>query len=104
MITMLSSQTAQKRGLINKGAALYEEKRICEAERKRRERKAYINGPSADSMKLKNKKKKKRCLLLKFQHCIYHIVDLQEFKTLPLTSMVNYQNNQNNYHDFFKHL
>ena len=35
-------QTAQGRskgrGLINKGAALYKKKRICEAERKRRER------------------------------------------------------------------
>ena len=28
------------------------EKRICEAERKRRERKAKTNGPPADSMKL----------------------------------------------------
>ena len=41
-------QTAQERskwrGLINKGAALYETKRICEAERKRRERKANTNG------------------------------------------------------------
>ena len=48
-------QTAQERskmrGLINKGAALYEKKRICEAERKRRERKANTNG-SADSMTL----------------------------------------------------
>ena len=40
------------RGLINKGAALYENKRICEAERKRRERKAKTNGPIADSMTL----------------------------------------------------
>ena len=40
------------RGLINKGAALYEEKRTCEAERKRRERKANTNGPQADSMTL----------------------------------------------------
>ena len=49
-------QTAQARskwrGLINKGAALYEKKRICEAERKHRERKANActNGPPADSM------------------------------------------------------
>ena len=37
-------QTEQERskwqGLVSKGAALYEKKRICEAERKRRERKA----------------------------------------------------------------
>ena len=49
-------QTAQERskwrGLINKGAALYEKKRICEAERKRRERKAKTNVPPADSMPL----------------------------------------------------
>ena len=46
-------QTAKWRGLINKGAALYEKKeRICEAERKRRERKANANGPPADSMTL----------------------------------------------------
>ena len=50
------AQTAQERskwrGLINKGAALYEKKRICEAERKRRERKAKTNVPPADSMTL----------------------------------------------------
>ena len=44
-------QTAQERskwrGLINKGAVLYEKKRICEAERKRIERKADTNGPPA---------------------------------------------------------
>ena len=49
-------QTAQERskwrGLINKGAALYEKKRICEAERKRRERKAKRNVPPSDSMTL----------------------------------------------------
>ena len=49
-------QTAQERskwrGLINKGAALYEKKRICEAERKRRERKAKTNVPPSDSMTL----------------------------------------------------
>ena len=38
--------------LINKGAALYEKKRICEAERKRRERKAKTNVPPSDSMTL----------------------------------------------------
>ena len=38
------------RGLINKGATLYEG--ICEAERKRRERKANANGPPADDMTL----------------------------------------------------
>ena len=49
-------QTAQERskwrGLINKGAALYEKKRICETERKQRERKAKTNVPPADSMTL----------------------------------------------------
>ena len=49
-------QTAQERskwrGLINKGAALYEKKRICEAERKRKERKAKTNVPPSDSMTL----------------------------------------------------
>ena len=47
-------QTAQKRskwrGLINKGAALYDSKKICEAERKRREHKAETNGLLADSL------------------------------------------------------
>ena len=47
-------QTAQERsqwrGLINKGAALYEKKRICAAERKGRDRKANTNGPPADAM------------------------------------------------------
>ena len=40
------------RGLINKRAALYEKKKkkICEAERKHRERNANTNGPPADSM------------------------------------------------------
>ena len=46
-------QTVQEqskwRGLINK-AAVYEGKRICEAERKCREHKAKTNGPPADSM------------------------------------------------------
>ena len=56
-IPMVSwEQTAQERskwrGLINKGAALYEKKRICEAERKRRERKAKTNVPPSDSMTL----------------------------------------------------
>ena len=49
-------QTAQERpkwrSLINKGAALYEKKRICEAERKHRERRAKTNGPPADSTTL----------------------------------------------------
>ena len=49
-------QTAQERskwrGLIYKRAALYEKMRICEAERKRRERNANTNGPPADSMTL----------------------------------------------------
>ena len=47
-------QTAKEqskwRGLINKGAAVYEKKRICEDERKYRERKAKINGQPADSI------------------------------------------------------
>ena len=46
-------QTAQERskwrGLINK-AAVYEGKRICETDRKCRERKAKTNGPPTDSM------------------------------------------------------
>ena len=49
-------QTAQElskwRGLINKGTSLYGEKRICEAERKHRGRKANANGPPADTMTL----------------------------------------------------
>ena len=40
------------RGLINKEATLYGKKRICEAERKRKERKANTNGPLADSVTL----------------------------------------------------
>ena len=36
----------------HKGATLYEKKRICEVERKRRERKANTNGPPPDSMTL----------------------------------------------------
>ena len=47
-----SQERSKWRGLINKGAALYEKKRICEAERKRRERKAKTNVPPADSMTL----------------------------------------------------
>ena len=35
--------------LINKGASLFEAKIICEAERKRKERKARAKGPSSDS-------------------------------------------------------
>ena len=49
-------QTAQERskwrGLINKGAALYEKKRICDSERKRRECKANTDGPPANSLTL----------------------------------------------------
>ena len=37
------------RCLINKGASHFEAKRICEAERKRKERKARAKGPSSDS-------------------------------------------------------
>ena len=49
-------QTAQERskwqGLINKGAAFYEENIICEAERKSKEHKAKTNVQPADSMTL----------------------------------------------------
>ena len=38
------------RCLINKGAFQIEAKRICEAERKRKERKARVRGPSSDSV------------------------------------------------------
>ena len=38
------------RDVINKGAALYEGKRVCEAERKHRERKFKTDGPPADCM------------------------------------------------------
>ena len=37
------------RCLINKGASQFEAKRICDAERKRKERKARAKGPSSDS-------------------------------------------------------
>ena len=37
------------RCLINKGTAKFESKRICEAERKRKERKARAKGSSSDS-------------------------------------------------------
>ena len=39
----------KRRCFINKGASQYEPKRICEAERKRKERKARANEPSSDS-------------------------------------------------------
>ena len=43
--TAQSPERSKWRGLINKGAALYEKSESdCEAERKRRERKANING------------------------------------------------------------
>ena len=49
-------QTAQERsewrGVINKGAALFDEKGICEAERKLRKRNAKTNGPPADTRTL----------------------------------------------------
>ena len=45
-----AQKRSKRRGLINKGAAVYEKKRICEAERKCRERKANTNGPPAESM------------------------------------------------------
>ena len=41
------------RCLINKGASQFEPKRICEAERKRKERKARAKGPSSDSAQCK---------------------------------------------------
>ena len=47
-----SLEPSKWRGLINKGAAHCEGMRICEADRKRRERKAKTNGPPADSMPL----------------------------------------------------
>ena len=37
------------RCLINKGVSQFEAKRICEAERKHKERKARVKGPSSDS-------------------------------------------------------
>ena len=39
----------KRRCRINKGASQFEAKRICEAERKRKERKARARGPSSDS-------------------------------------------------------
>ena len=42
------------RCLINKGASQFEEKRICEAERKRKERKARAKEPSSVSAQSKN--------------------------------------------------
>ena len=46
-----AQERSKWRGLINKRAALHEKKkRICEAERKRRERSANTNWPPADSM------------------------------------------------------
>ena len=47
-----AQERSRWRGFINKGAALHEGKRICETERKHRERKAKTSGPPADSMKL----------------------------------------------------
>ena len=47
-----AQERSKWRGLINKGAALYKKKRICEAERKRRQRKAKTNGSTAVSMTL----------------------------------------------------
>ena len=54
-ISQLSwEQAAQDRTkwrcLINKGASQFEAKRICEAERKRKERKARAKRPSSDSV------------------------------------------------------
>ena len=44
-----SWEQAKWRFLINKGASQFEAKKICEAERKRKERKARAKGPSSDS-------------------------------------------------------
>ena len=53
--TEFCEQAAQDRTkwrcLINKGAAEFESKRICEAERKRKERKARTKDSSSDSAK-----------------------------------------------------
>ena len=49
---MTAQARSKWRDLINKRAALYEGKIICEAEGKRSERKARTNGPLADSMTL----------------------------------------------------
>ena len=84
-------QTAQERskwrGLINKGAALYEKKRTCEAERKRRERKAKTNVPPADSMTLTcstcNRQFRARIGLVSHQT---HISTIQEIMMVFLIS------------------
>ena len=48
----ISKERTKCRGLVNNGAALYTEKRICEAERKRREWKAKVDGLPADYIDL----------------------------------------------------
>ena len=48
-IFQLSQDRTKWRCLINKDAFQFEAKRICEAERKRKERKARAKGPSSDS-------------------------------------------------------
>ena len=50
---LLRIEQRQWRCLINKGASQFEAKRICEAERKREERKARAKGPSSDSAQSK---------------------------------------------------
>ena len=47
-----AQERSKWRGLINKVAAFYEEKRIYEAERKRRECKTKTNGPPTDCLTL----------------------------------------------------
>ena len=87
-------QTAQERskwrGLINKGAALYEKKRICEAERKRRERKAKTNVPPSDSMTLTcstcNRQFRARIGLVSHQITHKHISTIQEIMMVFLIS------------------
>ena len=87
-------QTAQERskwrGLINKGAALYEKKRICEAERKRREGKAKTNVPPSDSMTLTcstcNRQFRARIGLVSHQRTHQHISTIQEIMMVFLIS------------------
>ena len=73
-------QTAQElstwRGLTNKGAALYAKNIICEAERKRRERKANTNGQPAESTTLTcstcNQQFRAGISLISYQRTLHH--------------------------------
>ena len=80
----------QWRGLINKGATLYEGKRIGEAERKRRERKAKTNGPPADSVTLTcstcNLQFRARIGLVSHQRTHLHMNLIHEIMTVFLIS------------------